>query len=32
MLSAYAFEARYALARFSVRYLNTHRTWPARCV
>ncbi len=29
MLSAYAFEARYALARFSVRYLNTHRTWPA---
>lgn len=29
MLSAYSFENRYALARFSVEYLNTHRTWPA---
>ena len=29
LLSAYAVEDQYALARFSVSYLNTHRTWPA---
>lgn len=32
MLSAYAVEDRYALARFTALYLNTHRTWPAEYV